>query len=390
MQEHNCINVQFHDESDLFIKAKGTDGTFYVFEVHSGMLAASSPVFNEMVYATHTRGNKEEWIWELEESPIGLRAMFSILHHNVQAAMFIYNPRPSQVFDVLAVLDKYGVSDRAFHPWAKAWTDVFRKNDSETAMNDHELLYVACKLGDFKLFKTHVRRVAQQMELVDGTMFLQGKALQEVISVSDRVVEAIKNVRANELELLLNVFKEAYDFLIDESKIDEPRFCKSVDSHVDCHQKLLGSLLSHLVRKHLYPFASLVGFKGSVRKLAEDMMAMEIRGLYLPGLEPHKQRHGQCRLDLEDTVQKATSCEVHLPLSDAMLEEIYLTSKRVGTFRIDKAEFAAYKEQMDDILLFHRPEFSFHVRGWRDQAGDTDMESLFGNDEEPLPLDDKI
>lgn len=354
------------------------------------MLAASSPVFNEMVYSTHTRGNKEEWVWDLEDSPIPLRAMFSILHHNVQAAMFTYDPQSEQILDVLAVLDKYGVSDRAFYPWAKAWADVFRKNDNKTTMKDHELLYVACKLGDFKLFKTHVRGVAQQVELTSGTVYLQGKALQDVVSISDKVVETIKTVRANELEFLLSVFKEAYNFLIDESKIDEPRFCKSADSHVDCHQKLLGALLSHLVRKHLYPFTNLDGFKGSVRKLADDMVAMEIRGLYLPGLEPHRQRHGQCRLDLGDTVQKASSCEVHLPLSDAMLEEIYLTSKRAGMFRNDKIEFKAYKEQMDDILLFHRPEFSLHVRGWRDQAGDTDVESLFGDDEELLPVDDKV
>lgn len=383
VQEQDCINIQYHEESDLFIKAKGADGPLYVFEVHSGILAASCPVFNRMVYSTHTRGNKEEWIWELEDKPIGLKAMFSILHHNVRAAMFMHNPRPDQLYDVLSVLDKYGVPDRVFHPLAKAWIEEFRKSGNQTMLKEHELLYVAYKLGDFKSFKKHIRPIAHEVEALNGAIRLHGKAFQDIVPVSDQLVEIIKTVRVNDLKLLLGIFKEAFDFLMDDTKNSEPRFCKSVDHHSDCHQKLLGSLLSHLVRDKLYPFPDLEIFEGSASKLMHNMRKMDMRGLYLPGLEPHKQRHGQCRLDLEAWVQKVEN-ESELPLSSANLELMYLASKRVGMFKDDKAEFETYKAQMTDMLLLHRRDFSHHVRGWEEHEGETDVDSLFSEEEEDL------
>lgn len=392
VQEHDCISIQFHDDSDLYIKTKNANGSLYVFEVHSGMLAASSPVFNRMVYSTHKRGNKEAWVWELKDDPMGLRAMFSILHHNVQAAMFMHNPRPDQLLNVLTVLDKYGVSDKVFHPSAKAWMEAFRKASDATALKEYELLYIAYKLGDFKSFKKYIRQVAHQVEVLHGVMRLQnGKALQDVVPISDQVLEAIKAVRINDAECLLSVLKEAYNFLIDGTKVNEPRFCKSVDHHIDCHQKLLGSLLSNLAPKQLYPFPNLnQGFEGTVSNLANKMGEMEIRGLYLPGLEPHKQRHGQCRLDLESTIERVTEGSTELQLPDALLEQMYLTVKRVGIFKEEKAEFKAYKAQMASMLILYRAEFSHHIRGWADHEGETDVESLFSEDEETNPLDDSV
>lgn len=385
VQEHGCVSLQLHDESDLFIRAKAADGTLYVFEVHSGILAASSPVFNRMVYSTHTRGNKEEWIWELHEDPIGLRAMLSILHHNVQAAMFLHKPQLGQLFNVLSVLDKYGVSDRVFHPFARGWRAKFREEASadQTALKAHEMMFVAYKLGDIKSFKKFVRPVAQQVELSEGNSILvDGKELQDVVPVSDQMVQTIKDIRAHEIERLLAVFKDAYDFLSDRSKASQPKYCKSADSHADCHQKMLGSLLINLITKQLFPFDKLDGFKGSVRNLIDDMGTMEIQGLMLPGLEAHLQRHTRCRLDVEAALREAAQSEVQVPLCEAMLEEFFLTSKRTGIFHDDKAEFKLHKTQMGDMICLYRAEFSKHVRGWDEQAGDTDVESSFSDDDE--------
>lgn len=337
-----------------------------------------------MVYSTHTRGNKEEWIWDLNEDPIGLRVMFSILHHHVQVAMFRHNPRPRQIFNVLSVLAKYGVSDRVFYPYAKGWTYTFREGASanQAALQAHEMLFVACKLGDLMSFKKYVRQVAQQVELSeDNTILHDGQELQDVVAVSDQVVQTIKDTRIKEIERLLAVFKDAYDFLIDNKKANKPKYCKSADHHADCHQKLLGSLLSNLVYKQLFPFSDLNGFKGSVCNLIVDMGTMEIRGLYLPGLEPHRQRHGQCRLDVEATLREVAQSEVEVPLCEEMLEELFLTSKRTGIFHSEKAEFKLHKAQMGDIIHLYHPEFSSHVRGWEQQAGDTDTESSFSDEE---------
>lgn len=65
----DCCNPRLHRDSDLYIKAKGKDGKAYVFEVVSATLEKASPKFEAMIYGSHTRGNKEEWVWELDDNP---------------------------------------------------------------------------------------------------------------------------------------------------------------------------------------------------------------------------------------------------------------------------------------------------------------------------------
>lgn len=64
-----CCNPRLHRDSDLYIKAKGEGGKVYVFEVVSSTLEKASPKFEAMIYGSHTRGNKEEWVWELDDNP---------------------------------------------------------------------------------------------------------------------------------------------------------------------------------------------------------------------------------------------------------------------------------------------------------------------------------
>lgn len=383
VRKGGCTNLQFCKESDLFIKAKGSDGSLYVFEVHSGMLAAASPIFSSMVYESHTRGNKEEWVWEFDDSPIGLRVMFSILHLNVHSVIFAHGPKPHQIYQVLRVLDKYEVEDTSFYPWAKSWIDGLRKGSYNTILSHHELLYIAYKLGDFKSLKRYIRKVAYEIESgPDGLMRLDnGKLLQEVIPIAYELEKAIQTVRRNDLEALLKPFREAYKFLMDETKIDEPKFCKSINHHTECNEKLLGSLLGNLLRQQLHPVPDPMTYKGSVGKLVEKIGKMEIRGLYLPGLEPHKQRHGQCRLDHEAARKKITDCKAQLPLSTNLLEHMYLTAKRVGNLKDEKAEFKDYKDQVNDLSMLYREEFRNHIWGWEDREGSTDVDSVLSEED---------
>lgn len=64
-----CCNPRLHRDSDLYVKAKGDDGKAYVFEVVSSTLEKASSKFEAMIYGSHTRGNKEEWVWELDDNP---------------------------------------------------------------------------------------------------------------------------------------------------------------------------------------------------------------------------------------------------------------------------------------------------------------------------------
>lgn len=67
--EPGCSNHRLDRDSDLYIKARDKHGQLYVFEVVSAVLEKASPKFENMIYSTHMRGNKEEWVWELSDNP---------------------------------------------------------------------------------------------------------------------------------------------------------------------------------------------------------------------------------------------------------------------------------------------------------------------------------
>lgn len=67
--EPGCCNPHLHPDSDLYIKARDKNGQVFVFEVVSTILEKASPKFEKMIYCTHVRGNREEWVWELSDNP---------------------------------------------------------------------------------------------------------------------------------------------------------------------------------------------------------------------------------------------------------------------------------------------------------------------------------
>lgn len=67
--EPGCYNPRFDQNSDLYIKAQDKYNKLYVFEVNSTVIEKASHKFENMIYSTHVRGNKEEWVWELSDNP---------------------------------------------------------------------------------------------------------------------------------------------------------------------------------------------------------------------------------------------------------------------------------------------------------------------------------
>lgn len=336
--------------SDLWVKVKSNDGPDYVFEVDSAALAAHSPVFSMMAYDTHTRGNQEEWIWMLEDDSIqGLSVLFSLLHLDTRGRMFNQEPDAIEVYNVMLIFAKYQIPKAAFYTWTKKWVAGFRKGLVDTTLSKVECLYAAYKLGDFKSLKSCIRHVAHELKIdTDGSVRLaNGKTVNEALPMTGDVVDNLLAIRTADLQALLPPFQEAHDYFMVAGNAEGNRFCKSIDAHGPCNQKLLGSLLQNLIQQQLYPVPTVNSYKGSVGSLAEKISKMDVHGLILPGLEPHKQRHGNCKLGQDGVAKKILKNEAYISLSENLVEHMYRAAKDLGVHRVEQSEFHDYKDMFN-------------------------------------------
>lgn len=385
IHEHGCVKLKFGDYADLFVEATGTDGRAYVFEVQSDIIAAASTVFHKMVYETHNRGTKAEWkdkwVWELNDSAIGLKILFSILHYKYCAALFAQEPRSHQVYEVLRVLKKYGISDDAFQPYVKSWTTGFRRGLNDTTLTQLECLYTSYKLGDFKSLKVCIRKVAHEIEIGEnGAMCLDGKPIQEIAPIADQLVANIRAVRSVDIKTLLDPLQTAYDELMGDTEKCAV-YCKSQDGHDECNEKLLGSLLKKMRNKKLRPIPAAAAFMGRCHALAMKVSEMDVRGLYVPQLTPHHQRHSLCRLDLDKVANEMMEHKVYLPLYDHLVEEMVVSAQRAGVIEQEKTEFEDYKSVFNAASIKYEEEFPKNSWGWDEGIGATGSSSVFHFDD---------
>ncbi|ROW00901.1 hypothetical protein VPNG_08259 [Cytospora leucostoma] len=368
--EPGCCNPHLHPDSDLYIKARDKNGQAFVFEVVSTILEKASPKFEKMIYCTHVRGNKEEWVWELSDNPLGLKIMFCLLHNTFPRAMLATKPNPSQLYAFLRVLEKYEVDLETtnFHLLARSWVVSFRKGLQTSKLDHIQALYVAYKLGDFKSLKETIRQVAHGVIIgEDGSLRdKNGHRIQDIVPIENELIKSIEKIRNKDVEEVLKSLKEPYEYFMDAEKSTGQNYCKSMDGHLECNQKLLGSLLSNLLQQKLFPVPDPQEYTGSFYSLAEKVMHMDIRGLFYPGVEMHKQRHTICKLGQDTVVEKLLGGTEYLALPADLVEHMYLMCKRCGSFRDERKEFEAYREAVRDVNLLDHNEFRKDVWGWLD------------------------
>lgn len=378
IDEQGSITIKFSEMADLFVKIAAADGRVFIFQVHSATLEAASTVFYDMVYTSNTRGNKEAWVWNLNDSIVGLKVMFSLLHNNYRAAFFTQEPTSQHVYKVLRVFAKYGIRDEAFHPFVRSWLAGFRKGLNDSRLTPLERLYTAYKLGDFQILKISIRQVAHEVEVnEDGSVLLDKIPIQEVVPITDELAANIRAVRADDLSNILDPLKMAYDTLMDDTNDEEPvSFCKSTDGQDECNEKLLGSLLNNLRRQKLRPIPDTSNYTGRVDVLAEKVSQMDIRGLIVPNLEPHKQRHGRCKLGQDDVAKRLLECKAYVPLYDDLVEQMVITTKQVGSTKAEKAEFEDYKDVFNKSSLKYDDALRHDSWGWDENATSSFTELL--------------
>ncbi|KAG8165104.1 hypothetical protein KVR01_005379 [Diaporthe batatas] len=364
-----CCNPRLHRDSDLYVKVKGEDGKVYVFEVASATLEKASTKFEAMIYGSHTRGNKEVWVWELDDNPLGLKIMFCLLHNKFPRALVASKPNADQLYKVVQVLEKYEIhlDQTNYHLFAPSWINGFSNGLATSNLSVVEALQVAYAIGDFKTTKTLIREVAH--EISDEV----GKRIQDFPMKQQDILDSLQKIRNEGLENLLASLKVPLDYFMDANNFQGNRYCRSSEGHFECNQKLLGSLMANLVQQSLFPIPEAASYKGSVATLIAKIEKMEIRGLFYPGVVMTEQKHTLCKLGQAATVEEVKGGKDGkgpLPLSDTLLEYMYFACKRNGLLRQEQKEFEPYKDRIQDFDLLYRDEFQKDIWSWsHDEAG---------------------
>lgn len=292
--------------------------------------------------------------------------------------MLATKPKPSQLYAVFRVLDEYEIDLETtnFHLLATSWIGAFRMSLAKSKLSHLQALYVAHKLGDFKSLKGAIRRVAHDVVIgKDGSLDdKDGRQIQDVVPIQKELLKDIDTIRNKDIEALLKALKDPYEYLMDAEKSSGQAYCKSADGHLECNQKLLGSLLTNLLQHKLFPIPEPQEYGASFNDLAEKVDKMEIRGLFYPGVEMHKQRHTLCRLGQDTVLTSLRDGNVDVPLSDDLIEYMFFMCKRSGMFREERKEFESYKEVIRDLNMLYRDEFQKGIWGWSN-ADDSDSGS---------------
>lgn len=310
---------------------------------------------------------------------LGLKIMFCLLHNKFPRALVASRPNPNQLYKVLQVLEKYEVSleDTNYHLFAPSWIDGFKNGLVTSKLSTVEALRVAYKIGDFKTTKVLIREAAHEISDEDG------KRLQDFPTQQREILDSIENIRNESLEKLLNALKLPLEYFMDAPNLHGNQYCKSNEGHFECNQKLLGSLMANLVQQSLFPIPEPANYKGSVADLIGKIEKMEIRGLFYPGIVMTEQKHTPCKLGQAAAVEEVKGKDGRgtLPLSDHLLEYMYLACKRNGLLRKEVKEFEPYKDRIRDFDLLYRDEFKKDIWGWHDHEASEGDSACDGSDD---------
>lgn len=289
--------------------------------------------------------------------------MFCLLHNNFPRALVASKPNADQLHKVVQVLEKYEVhlDQTNYHLFASSWINGFNDSLAMSKLSAVEALQVAYAIGDFKTTRTLIREAAHEISDEDG------RRLQDFPMKQQDVLDSIEQIRTESLEKLLSSLKVPLDYFMDAKNSHGNQYCRSSEGHFECNQKLLGSLMAHLVQQSLFPIPEAASYKGSVATLIGKIERMEIRGLFYPGVVMTEQKHTLCRLGQAVTVEEIKGGKDGkglVPLSDALLEYMYFACKRNGLLRQEQKEFEPYKDRIRDIDLLYRDEFQKDIWSW--------------------------
>lgn len=341
--------VSYHDDADLHIKVKESDGVDAIYSVRACVLETASPVFKKTFSEPPTSP------LDLIADPApGLDIIFSIAHYKFQTLPQTISE--SQLHDIALVAEKYQTL-HLLPPFIKSW---LASAGTPTAQHADKLLVTAWILGHAQWFSTALAHSAHAASLAsDGTTLLDasGQPWSDK-PVSADVVALLAATRTAAIERIITAVSTPMHRLLNPERYpdEDTRYClagEEVDEAVreECEQLQLGSAIMGLTKARLWPAPEASRIRASPVELARAYREVRMRRYQTPGLrfqevegEAKKDVHAACGLGHHGVIEGVLS-EPAVP-SAGMVEELAVRAKKVGIYSDEI--FAGFESVLGD------------------------------------------
>ncbi|KAJ4385457.1 hypothetical protein N0V93_009885 [Gnomoniopsis smithogilvyi] len=332
--------VSYHDDADLQVAVRESDGVDAIYSVRASVLESASTVWKQ------TLSSQPSTTLDLVADPApGLDAIFSIAHYKFQTLP--QQVSEAELHDIALVAEKYQTL-HLLPPFIKGWL----ASVGTPAADADKLLVTAWSLGHAQWFSTALAHAAHAASLAaDGTTLLDSEGKPwSAQPVSPAVVELLAATRAAAVERIIHAVSTPMHRLLNPERYpdEDTRYCvagEDVDEAVreECEQLQLGSAIMGLTKARLWPAPEPARIRAAPLDLARAYREVRMRRYQTPGLRFQegdvKDVHAQCGLGHHGQIE-AVLREQAVP-SAGLFEDLAARAKLAGVY--SEAIFAGFE-----------------------------------------------
>ncbi|KAK6227641.1 nuclear pore protein [Colletotrichum tabaci] len=347
--------ISYHEDADLHIKVRESNGAVVVYSVRSAALASASRVWKDLL-AKNTAPVLE--LHSAADTASGLDVLFSIAHfkfHELPAM-----PNVGELYDLALASDKYAAT-HLLVPFMKDWVVALNRHVLMAgARNDEDkTLVLSWVFGEARWFSRVLAKAAFKSRVgTDGALLdSKGRPWRDQ-PVSDEVVGMLAAARAEAVEKIIKAVSNPVHRLLNPSCYpgEEVRYCHAgTDDGTaeDCEQLLLGSAIMGLTKSKLWPPPEPAKIKVSAVDLARAYGEVRIRRYQTPGLRfresqpegaPVEDPHAKCGFGHREVLDKILNTPAKMAAS--VVGQLITRAKKSGAFGDEL--FADLKEYAQD------------------------------------------
>ncbi|GKT51316.1 uncharacterized protein ColSpa_11497 [Colletotrichum spaethianum] len=347
--------ISYHEDADLHIKVRDSNGTVIVYSVRSAALASASRVWKDFL-AKNTATVVE--LQSAADTVSGLDVLFSIAHFKFHELPTM--PNVGELYDLALASDKYAAT-HLLVPFMKDWVVALNRHVLMAgARNDEDkTLVLSWVFGEARWFSRVLAKAAYKSRVgTDGTLLdSKGHPWKEQ-PISDEVISMLAATRAEAVEKVIKAVSNPVHRLLNPSCYpgEEIRYCHAgTDDGTaeDCEQLLLGSAIMGLTKSKLWPPPEPAKIKVSAVDLARAYSDVRIRRYQTPGLRfrdsmpegaPVEDPHAKCGFGHREVIEKILNTPAKM--ASSVVGQLITRAKKSGAF--GEELFADLKEYVQD------------------------------------------
>ncbi|KAK2031570.1 hypothetical protein LX32DRAFT_584586 [Colletotrichum zoysiae] len=347
--------ISYHEDADLHIKVRETNGAVVVYSVRSAALASASRAWKELL-AENTAAVLE--LQSAADTAHGLDVLFSLAHYKFHELPTM--PNVGELYDIALASDKYAAT-HLLVPFMRDWVVALNRHVLMAgARNDEDkTLILSWVFGEARWFSRVLAKAAYKSRIgADGNLLdSRGRPWKEQ-PISDEVISMLAATRAEAVDKIIKAVSNPVHRLLNPSCYpgEEIRYCHAgTDDGTaeDCEQLLLGSAIMGLTKVKLWPPPEPTKIKVSAVDLARAYGEVRIRRYQIPGLRfrdstaegaPVEDPHAKCGFGHREVIEKILNTPAKM--ASGVVGQLITRAKKSGAF--DEELFADLKEYVQD------------------------------------------